>query len=176
MTVPLSPEHTDTRTGALPGALGAYPALPMDDQRPQPASRPKKPAPGAKKARHDRWRRTAKVAMVAALVSFLAATGLFLWPLLFGNPKAEATRLQMDRLAEALLHHRDRHGVLPERLGLRSLRSSDDEISPDDGYGRRMEYRVVAGEGKPGFRLRSWGEDGVAGTADDLIWPAGGTW
>lgn len=137
---------------------------------------PKRPAgkAGSSQARHKRWRRVATLATTAFLVGFVILALTFFQG---SDQEVEATSALLDDLAGALDAHYEKTGTLPERIA--QLVGPDSPYRgsplPEDAWRRSIEYRAVDARGGT-WRLRSLGADGVAGTADDLVWPKGSDW
>ena len=127
--------------------------------------------PGAKRLRHERIRRVALGVTLVASALALTVLGIILLPRIFGDPQAETTRTQMHRLADAIQHHAWQTGSLPSTLDAIAWAGPAARVSFEDGYGRIVQYKRFNSGGGPVFELRSSGEDGVYGNADDLLWP-----
>lgn len=136
----------------------------MSERRPPTNARTK---PGAKRARHQRWRRISTWVTVAALVVFTVASVRFIGSL-NEDSDAEATRDLLQRIATALTEQAERDGALPERLAQLQPTVASGEIVREDAYGHLIQYERRDGTG---FTLRSVGADGIARTQDDLVWP-----
>ena len=148
---------------------------------PSPRELPKRregaPKPGAKRKRHQRWRRIATLATVLALVGFVIAGVSFF------NDQTEdegirATKALLDDLGQAIDAHYRRVGELPgQSLGELTHPSSPYKgaVPPEDAYAELIEFRILdAASGD--FRLRSSGADRKIGTEDDIVWPEGTAW
>ncbi len=137
---------------------------------------PKRPAgkAGNSQLRHKRWRRIATLATIAFLVGFVILALTFFQG---SDQEVEATSALLDDLAGALDSYHEKTGTLPERIS--QLVGPDSPYRgsplPEDAWRRAIEYRAVDVRGGI-WRLRSLGADGVAGNADDLIWPKGKDW
>ena len=130
------------------------------------SSAPRKPKPGAKRARHNRWRRISTWVTVVALVAFTIATVSFVGSL-SDDDDAEVTRDLLGRIAAALQAQSKRDGVLPESLDTLQPADASVVIVREDAYGYLIRYER-RDDGT--FALRSVGPDGIAGTADDVVW------
>lgn len=137
--------------------------------------------PGQKKARHKRWTRITTVVTVAGLLAS-TAFGVLVLPGLFDKPTLEANRIAGCRdflvgLAAEVRTFVEMRGRLPATLA--DLRDpelpSKYDAEPWDVWRKPVEYRVLDAA-KRDFQLRSLGPDGLAGTADDIVWPQGATW
>ena len=129
---------------------------------------PRTPKPGAKRARHQRWRRISTWVTILALAVFVVATVSFIGSL-NEDTDAEATRDLLRRIATALSDQAGRNGALPETLAELQPTVASGEIVREDAYGYLIQYtRRDAST----FELRSLGADGVADTSDDIVWPA----
>ena len=141
-----------------------------------PEQRPRAPAPGAKRRQYLRYKRLATLATLVVVT----AVAVILAGVFAGQAEDEgvaATRALLDDLAAALAAHHVREGELPARISQLVNPSSPyrgDPI-PEDAWRRLIEYRVLDAKGGV-YRLRSLGEDGRPGTADDMVYPAGTTW
>ena len=133
---------------------------------------PKRPAPGSKRARHIRWRRISTWVTLVALLGFTVATISFFGSL-NRDKNADATRDLLMRIAAALQDQAERVGTLPATLGDLQPTVASGEIVREDAYGTLIQFRRVDDKT---FHLRSLGKDGVAGTADDILWPAESAW
>ena len=139
----------------------------MNEQT-SPRSKPAKVAkPGAKRARHQRWRRISTWVTIVALAGFTFATVSFIGSL-SEDSSAETTRDVLRRIAAALNAQAERDGVLPATLDELQPAVASDEIVREDAYGYLVRYERADDKT---FRLRSLGADGVSGTSDDLMWP-----
>jgi hypothetical protein len=142
--------------------------------RPASPAIPKKPSspPGAKKARHQRWKRVAVWGTTLVIVGFAVALGFVLTSWFRTDPEAgrvKAGRVLLEGIATQIGNYDRHYAHLPERLSqlrdpaLPSLFESD----PRDPWYSRIEF-----EPQPDgvtFRLRSHGPDKAKGTADDLV-------
>ncbi len=141
-----------------------------------PQQRPGAPAPGQKRRRYLRWKRTA----TAVTLLVLAGCGLVV-VLLIKGPQEDAgqraARALLQDLGRAIEAHHARVGRLPARiselLGPNSPYQGD--ALPEDAYRSPIEYRVLDGAAGT-YRLRSLGADGRPGSTDDLVWPEGLQW
>jgi hypothetical protein len=158
------------------------PGMSAADPSPAPA-RPaaKTPAPGAKRARHQRLTRVATTLTIVGLLVFGAVAAVVVRSFLT-RPTAEQTAIEgtrrfLDGMAEQVGKYREIRGRMPQRLA--DLRAPDldsrYDAEPWDRWAHPFEYRLVDAEGGT-FRIRSYGPDGVPDTADDVVWPRGATW
>ena len=143
---------------------------------PRELPKPRRPAgkAGNSQLRHKRWRRIATLATVVFLLGFMILALTFFQG---SDQEVEATGALLDDLAGALDAYHDKTGTLPERIA--QLVGPDSPYRgsplPEDAWRRPIEYRAV--DARAGiWRLRSLGTDGVAGSADDLVWPKGSSW
>ena len=138
-------------------------------------------APGAKRARPQRWTRIAAGVTVVGLLGFgaflvKAGPGLFKRKTV-QEMQAEGCLSFLDGIAHRIRGFQDMKKRLPEALA--ELRDpdlpSDHDAEPWDCWAKPIEYRIID-EAKGEFRLRSYGPDKLPGTPDDLLWPFGATW
>jgi hypothetical protein len=136
----------------------------------------KKLAPGAKRARHKRWTRTALVVTIAAMVGFAVVVVLFLRGC--GKDKdVEATRELLGHLAEHIQEHRARTGALPRAFSelVNPASKYHGDPIPVDAYGTRIQFAPLPSPDSR-FVLRAAGPDREHGTPDDILWPRDAVW
>lgn len=99
---------------------------------------------------------------VIFFAGILAAVGIGLVTIALAEPEKLELTSDMVNIAIAVKMYEEEQGVLPADLSLVSLRES----VKNDPWGNPYAYHFI--EDDPGFDIISKGEDGLAGTEDDV--------
>lgn len=133
--------------------------------------------------RPSNWAKRVGVALLCILALALAASIIFAWVTPAKSPSAaakrRATAAEIGKLSNAIQIFHQQNGRYPaQEEGLLALtwqpantpnwRKLIDEL-PHDAWGRDFVYEVPGKKNIDTFDLRSPGEDGILGTADDVV-------
>ena len=110
--------------------------------------------------------------VVVILGTLIALVGPDIWNMLFES-NVSAAEAQMSNFGQALNNFRLQNKKLPgalEELTEPSGRNPHPFIQsiPDDPWGNPYDYRVLD---RTTYQIRSNGEDGMADTEDDIVYP-----
>ncbi len=101
----------------------------------------------------------------------LAVLGITVAAIALAEPEKMELTTDMANIAIAVAVYQEENDVLPADLSVLNLRS----VLKNDPWGNPYEYHFI--DDDPGFDLVSWGEDGQAGTEDDIyLTKLGETW
>ena len=110
--------------------------------------------------------------VVVILGTLIALVGPNIWNMLFES-NYQAARTQMSNFSQAIDTYKMSNKKLPDSLN--QLTETDGRNPhalmkniPVDPWGNEYEYRVMD---RNTFQIRSYGEDGLPDTEDDVTWP-----